>query len=229
MINQLIRYEPAIRWIKKKGYQKICEIGSGQNGICKFIDQNIVGVDINFRDYRDDGKIDIHPNLTPVFGDILQGTQFADREFDLVVCVDMLEHIGKQDRERAIKEILRIGKNAFIALPVGKHALACDQWLGDVLVRRGKVPPAWLFEHLDLEFPEDGEIERILESHPDVSYRTFPNDNVVFHKIVVLMEILRFGRLSIRLSRWRIIQPLMRLFNGGKAYRGIYLVSRASQ
>ena len=228
MINQLIRYEPAIRLIRKEGYKNICEIGSGQNGICKFIEHRITGIDINFRDYRDDGQVSIHPNLTPVFGDILKGTNFKDQEFDLVLCVDMLEHIRKQDRERAIKEILRIGRNAYIALPVGKHALACDRWLGEFLVRHGKVPPEWLFEHLDLEFPEDGEIERILESDPSVGYRTVPNDNVLFHKLIVLAEIFRFGRLSVRVSKWRIAQPLTRLFNGGKAYRAIHLVSRAN-
>lgn len=225
MINQLIRYEPALRLIKQAGYKKICEIGSGQNGICKFLDQEIVGVDIDFKDYQEDVKINIHPNLLPIRGDILEGTRFVDQEFDLVICVDMLEHIHKSDRERAIKEILRIGKNAYIALPVGKYALACDRWLGDFMKKRGKVPPGWLYEHLDLEFPLDGEIERILDSNHQITFRILPNDNITFHKIVVLIEFFRFGRASDRLSRWKMVRPLMRPFNSGKTYRCIYLVS----
>lgn len=226
MINQLIRYAPAIRWISRARFGRICEIGSGQNGICKFLDQQVVGIDIDFKDYREDGRIDIHPNLTPVYGDVLSGTGFAHQEFDLVLCVDMLEHLRKSDRERALKEVLRIGRNAYIALPQGSHALACDRWLADFLERRGRTPPAWLFEHLDLEFPQAGEIESILASMPGIEFKTLANDNVRFHQLVVLLEIYRFGRLSERLSKWRLVRALLRLCNAGKAYRRIYLVSR---
>lgn len=226
MINQLIRYAPALQLIRQAGFRKICEIGSGQNGICKFLDQQVVGIDIDFKDYREDGRIDIHPNLTPVFGDVLKGTGFADQEFDLALCVDMLEHLQKSDRERALRETLRIGRNAYIALPQGNHALACDRWLAGFLVRRGKTPPVWLYEHLDLEFPDEGEIEGILASIPDVEYQVMANDNIQFHKLIVLLEILKFGRLSERVSRWRITRTLLRPFNSGKAYRRIYLVSR---
>ncbi|HJV48599.1 MAG TPA: methyltransferase domain-containing protein [Geothrix sp.] len=225
MINQLIRYEPALRWIARSGFQKICEVGSGQNGICKFLDQKIVGMDINFKDYQEQGEIRIHSNLAPIFGDILAGTAFRDQEFDLVICVDMLEHIPKSDRQRAIQEIIRIGKHAFIALPEGHPAQACDRWLADFLVRRGRTPPEWLFEHLDHDFPEAFEVGRILDAIPDVVYTTYANDNVAFHKWVVLLEIYKFARFSDRISRHRWIGNLLRPFNAGQTYRRIYQVS----
>ncbi len=229
MINQLIRYEPALRLIASTGFNKICEVGSGQNGICKFLDQQIVGIDINFKDYQDKGEIRIHPNLTPVFGDILAGTGFRDQEFDLVVCVDMLEHIPKLDRQRAIQEILRIGKHAYIALPEGQPALACDRWLADFLVGRGRTPPEWLFEHLDREFPQDFEVGDILNAIPDTVFTTFTNDNVLFHKIVILLEIYKFARLSDRISRIRWLRTLLRPFNSGDTYRRIYVASHPDQ
>lgn len=227
MINQLIRYEPALRMIASSGFDKICEIGSGQNGICKFLDQKIVGVDINFKDYQDQGEIRIHSNLRPVFGDILAGTGFRDKEFDLVICVDMLEHIPKLDRQRAIQEILRIGKHAYIALPEGQPALACDRWLADFLVRRGRTPPEWLFEHLDHDFPEAFEVGHILNAIPDVVYTTSVNDNVAFHKLVVLLEIYKFARFSDRISRRGWLRNFLRPFNAGQTYRRIYVVSHS--
>lgn len=225
MINQLIRYEPALRWITNNGFAKICEIGSGQNGICKFLDQHVVGLDINFKDYQDQGQIRIHPNLTPILGDILAGTSFPDREFDLVVCVDMLEHIPRLDRPRAIQEILRIAKHAYIALPEGQSALACDRWLAEFLVRRGRTPPEWLFEHLDRDFPEAFEIGKILKTIPGVVFTNFGNDSVTFHKLVVLLEIYKFAHFSDRISRLGWLRPLLRPFNAGHTYRRIYLAS----
>ncbi|MDP2342912.1 MAG: methyltransferase domain-containing protein [Deltaproteobacteria bacterium] len=226
MINQLIRYEPALRFMEMAGHQRLCEVGSGQNGICKFLDQDVTGIDIDFRDYQSGSGTDFHPRLTPVFGDILKGTNFADGEFDVVLCVDMLEHVAKADRPRAIKEILRMSKRAYIALPVGARALAADRWLDEVLRRIGRVPPAWLREHFDAGFPVDGEIEHILDSMPQFEYDAFDNDNILFHKFVVFLEIVRFAHLSDRISRWKIARPLMRLFNGGDAYRRVYLVTR---
>lgn len=225
MINQLIRYEPAIRLVEANGYARICEIGSGQNGICKFIDRRVTGIDKDFKDYREDGVVDIHPNLVPHRGDILEGTPFADQEFDLVLCVDMLEHLEKRDRERAIREILRIGKVAYIALPIGTQALDCDRWLGEYLLRKGRKPPGWLYEHLDLDFPMEGEIEAILDAVPGVSYRVIPNDNIAFHKFVVLAEIFRFGRRSKKWSQRRWVRPILRWFDGAPSYRLIFLVA----
>jgi SAM-dependent methyltransferase len=43
---------------------------------------------------------------------------FADREFDVVFCSAVIEHVGRRDRQRAfLEEVLRVGKGAFVTTP----------------------------------------------------------------------------------------------------------------
>ncbi|MDI6765219.1 MAG: class I SAM-dependent methyltransferase [Bacteroidota bacterium] len=128
MLNQLLRYYPVVKLINKSSPRNILELGSGSQGIGKYINQNFFGVDINFKDYFDVQQ-SIIPNLQAVQA---QGhyLPFRDNVFDLVICVDMLEHVPKFSREQLIIELVRVARGqVFLSFPCGTNALKMDQKL----------------------------------------------------------------------------------------------------
>ena len=55
---------------------------------------------------------------------------FSDRAFEVVVAVDLLEHVAAEDRPQAVREICRVARSrAVIACPAGEPALAADRGL----------------------------------------------------------------------------------------------------
>ncbi len=64
-------------------------------------------------------------------GSITDMPQFADDQFDLVICSEVLEHLDDQQVETAVSEIFRVAKrNVILTCPyrekLGYHALLCQ-------------------------------------------------------------------------------------------------------
>lgn len=90
---------------------KVLEIGPGQNPtfradvlVEKFPDDN----------YHRSGDLRIYPHQTFVnaSGETLP---FADKEFDYIICNQVLEH--SEDPERFLQEIIRVGKAGYLETP----------------------------------------------------------------------------------------------------------------
>jgi len=111
MLNQKIRYQPIIKTIncllKEDAEVKICEIGSGTQGIGKYLPKiTFIGVDKNFNDYSTEYK-EKAKNMIPIKGDSTK-LPFTDSTFDLVFSNDMIEHLEPKDRITAVKEMIRV-------------------------------------------------------------------------------------------------------------------------
>ncbi len=122
MFDRLVRYLPALDYIKKHKPKRILEVGSGSKGLGEFYGGEFWGADVNFPE-------PVVPNMRPVKlsenpalpigrserseSQKVRKLPFPDASFDLVVSIDTLEHVPSQMRGKMITELARIcfGKN----------------------------------------------------------------------------------------------------------------------
>lgn len=89
---------------------------------------------------------------------------FSDRNFDIVVAMDFLEHVRSEDRSQVIKEMVRVSKDClFIGVPL-KSAMvqiAEEQVRSQFFANSGKEHP-FLIEHENMGLPEETEVDALL-------------------------------------------------------------------
>lgn len=93
---------------------RILEIGVGEGEVmrrvrARFPDATVIGVDLPADDLASEWK---SLGLTCMFGDATR-LPFADGMFDLVLAIEVLEHIPQPDR--ALVELARVGSGSLIA------------------------------------------------------------------------------------------------------------------
>ena len=109
---------------------------------------------------------------------------FEDRSFDVVVAVDVMEHLAARDRPRALAELARVTRRRLVvAAPAGRAALKADERLAAALATR----PEWLDEHLANGFPEPGDLVGPLRVHGVV--QSFGNESAAAHVVLTRREL----------------------------------------
>lgn len=157
MINWKVRYAALLERYPELSDpdRSILEVGSGAEGIARYLERPVVGVDRAFA-----GPVNSY--LTPVCGSALS-LPFADRAFDDVLCVDTLEHLAGRERGRAILELVRVARRrVIISGPAGAFAEWGDGAYADHLYQRRRPLPGWLEEHLRQGIPSLGDLLELL-------------------------------------------------------------------
>ncbi len=109
-----LRYAPVVREIKRLKLQnsKILEIGPGSLGIIPYLKREIDGIDMDFSGPQTD-------LLKKIKGTAID-LPFRKNSYDVVISVDVLEHLTRPQRENAVYEMLRVAKELnIIVVPVG--------------------------------------------------------------------------------------------------------------
>lgn len=139
------------------GRALLLDVGCGSRGVATFLPKvPVQGVDLPQDDVTEtaDFKFKV--------GSILD-LPFADQSFAYVSCVDVVEHLPTEIRERAIGELLRVAEHGvLIACPHGDQARRCDERFERGLRRRGRPLPSWLEEHLRQAYPTVESLSREL-------------------------------------------------------------------
>lgn len=157
MINWKVRYAPLLERHPElfDPDRSVLEVGSGAEGIARYLKRTVVGVDRVFV-----GACGRH--LTPVCASVL-ALPFADGAFDDAVCVDTLEHVANDDRPHAILELVRVArKRVIISGPAGVFAARGDAAYAEHIARTGGSVPGWLEEHRQFGIPSLGDLLAIL-------------------------------------------------------------------
>ncbi|BDV41759.1 hypothetical protein GURASL_06820 [Geotalea uraniireducens] len=215
-----LRYFPISDTILEMGGEaSILEVGSGCTGITPYIPHKVTGVDVSFEQ-------PVSPNLTPV---LLSGENlpFNDSSFDIVVSVDMLEHVPAPNRPTVISELLRVArKRVYLAVPCGNESEEHDRLLNDLYTARHGEAYPFLVEHVENGLPTAQEISTLLElAAADVvkkiRVRSAPNVNLKIREW--------FSRIWIRSPKaYGLLSPLIcifrRFYNFGNCYRRIFMV-----
>jgi SAM-dependent methyltransferase len=145
------------RVLARFGDVSILDAGCGEYGLAAFMPgANITGADILPPESVDE-------RLNYRQGSIIE-LPFDDRSFDIVVSVDVLEHLPEDLRERAVCEIVRTARRAVvIAFPSGDAARKMDERFRRDLIAAGQPLPDWLNEHLAQPYPVTDNIIAAIE------------------------------------------------------------------
>lgn len=203
MLSQLARYGAAMPLVDEISPQTVLEVGSGSEGLARFAEGQfeLTACDQDFSDCGTVGLSEVDPDqLRSVEGDVTD-LPFGDREFDVVIALDLLEHVPEAARSRALSEMARVSSSqTIVGCPCGSEALEADRKLAqfyDLLPRR--VRPPWLVEHLENGFPEPQELTRPLAEFGNV--RLVANESLSWHRAVSILESLPLVvRASLRLA-----------------------------
>ncbi len=243
MLNQLARYAAAVPLVEESAGDTLLEVGSGSEGIARFARGGRWSITISDRDFSDYGAVEVPDDgLRRIEADVTD-LPFSDGEFDVVVALDLLEHLPAEMRPVALRELARVSRKRLVAgCPCGEDALRADRLLARYYAIQPRATPPWLVEHLDNGFPTAELLEQALA--PFGSVRLVPNERIGAHLGVSLLEgtpyvarlMLRFasrlesgmpdanGASSASAARW-----LSRLRGGDRmpVYRYIAVLDRA--
>ncbi len=160
MLNQLARYSAVLSLLEDPQGTTMLEVGSGSEGVARFLrdDWDITVSDLDFSDY---GAVEVggDDGLRRVEADVTE-LPFRDRQFDVVLALDLLEHLPAGKRPAALAELARVTRSRLIVgCPCGPRALRFDRALARwYRLLPGRSVPPWLVEHLDNGFPATTEL-----------------------------------------------------------------------
>jgi hypothetical protein len=212
VLHSVVRYEPVLRLVRELGGGTLLEAGSAHRGIrgngLTEPEWDVTAVDMSFDNYGQAGGSP-PDDCRAVVGDV-RALPFEDRSFDVVVALDLLEHLDAGDRPVALRELARVARRrVIVGCPTGTDALEADRRLADFYREHGQVP-AWLTEHLENGFPEVSDLTLALE--PFGRPRVVRNESVSAHERVLRSHVRHGGR------RWAT-QPVRALAALLRAHR----------
>lgn len=219
-----LRYLPFVESIQRmKNVKNILEVGSDGLGVVPYLKRQVTGVDVSFRP-------PFHPLLKRVKASVAH-LPFPNSSYDVVISVDMLEHLKKHDRKRAIMEILRVAKKrVFIGVPCGREAYASDVILhGDYKNKYGR-EFHFITEHIKTGLPEKTEIYNMImqtsnQLHKNLQIKIYGNENLILHKI--LMEGWMTKNLLVDIFFRKILLfaiPILRIIDRSPYYRQLFFI-----
>lgn len=182
MINWKVRYALIFQRYAELSdtNRRILEVGSGTEGIARYLKRSIVGLDRSFSG-------PVNQWLEPVCGSILT-LPFCSKAFDDVVCVDTLEHLARNERPRAVRELIRVArKRVIISGPAGAFAQWGDAAYADFVAQLGGAVPSWLAEHQRYGIPSLGDLLEILSACGYV-FTVHVNEGVIQHYSAVVAD-----------------------------------------
>ena len=153
MINWKVRYARILEKFPELFDRNVSllEVGSGDRGIAQYLKRPVTGLEPQFGQERD-------PWLVPVNGSIFE-IPFGDRSFDTVLCIDVFEHLPREDRVRAMKELTRVAaRQVLVSCPCDPFAMDAERQLAQTFQRSTGNVPQWLAEHLSNGLPGVGDM-----------------------------------------------------------------------
>ncbi len=178
-----LRYQPIIEALTERPPdQRILDVGCGsKGGVTAYLHRPAYGIDVTF----DPIRVRAHPLLYPICGSGL-ALPFADASFDVVLCMDAIEHIPMAQRRPLITEMARVVRPyglLAVGAPCGAPARAAEERLANEFQRRTGRPHPKLCEHLAYPAMTCDELrtwvaESAIERFVSARVRSVPNTSV---------------------------------------------------
>ena len=149
-LKQLFSLAHQLHSIHRLRPEGILEIGIGNGFVSTFLRRagyDVVTADINSH---------LEPDVVAAIGDL--PAHLAGREFDLVVCCEVLEHMPFEELEQNIAVMSRLGRRLFLTIPDSRRVFGIGgivrlpKWAPFILNRyvavpgNGRVGPAHFWE-----------------------------------------------------------------------------------
>lgn len=216
-----LRYLPIVELLKKNGWEnlKILEVGSGSYGITPYFKRQIVGIDLSF----DEPK---YPLLKQTKGSAIK-LPFKDNKFDVVILSDVLEHLPKNIRQKALNEAVRVGKMAVIVSgPFDDAAFTQDQKLAEYSLKKIGVMHKFFKDHLKYGLPEISDVNKYVENNTKVKKIEMVGNYLNLKVREQIMKFFLGGKFSyyFYLKGLMFLVPLLKLLNQKPCYRTLVLI-----
>ena len=192
-------------------------------GIVPYFGSPFTGLDVEFNP-------PFHPLLKRVVGSVIK-IPFKKDSFDIVICVDTLEHLEHKLHQKALYEMMRVAKKKLlIAVPCGKKAYHQDVSLNRLYAEKYGMEYHFLKEQINLGLPEEKNLKNTIEkaaakSGKKIQLRIINNENLT------LRSFLMKGWLSknlivniIHRKIFLVLIPILSMLNNDPVYRKIFIV-----
>ena len=182
MLNWKVRYAKIIAKNREllDPSISVLEVGSGAYGIATFLDRPVLGVEPSPVEPMVQGLTIQQASINDL--------PFSDCEFDVVVCVDVLEHLAADARIPAIMEMLRVAKRKLIfSCPVRYYGELGEYELASWFDRRYGAAPDWLQEHLKHGLPDVAELIQAVAGL-GLTFDVFGNEGMFQHFGSILLD-----------------------------------------
>lgn len=149
-VDAAMRYGLVIEQLGQHGLagtRRICDVGCGtRGGFAAYLRAPVVGVDLGF----EPRIVRRFPLCRPVIGSAL-ALPLASEAFDVVVCMDVLEHVAAEGRPQLVDQVFRVASPrgwVFVGAPCGPGVRQAETEANALFrARTGRDHP-WLIEHL---------------------------------------------------------------------------------
>ena len=170
-LDTALRYQRAIALFADlyRPDLSIVEVGSGSAGITEFLEHPVTGVDVDFERTAERRRGLL--NQVPGAADHLP---LLSASYDVVVSLDMLEHVPPAVRPLCLREMLRVlrpGGRCILAFPADRSGERLDQRLNDAYRQVHGVAHPWIAEHIERGLPKTEEIVSTLKDIGEDSIR----------------------------------------------------------
>jgi SAM-dependent methyltransferase len=234
-LDTALRYFAVVRLMGERWSPnpRVLEVGSGSGGVTEFLSHPVTGVDPAFERTaaRSTGW------LTPITGSA-EALPFDDSTFDLVLSVEVLEHLPPEVRQRALREMVRVLRpdgRLIVTFPSGATAARLDKALNDAHRKRFGVDHPWAIEHLQHGVPDAprvvGELRDSLGREATVSLLPHGWAPAWWFQAMAL-AVGRFRPFTYPLRSnfaARLLFLVLRRLNFSPAYRAILVVDKAGE
>lgn len=213
MLNQLVRYAPVVGLVEQTGGTTLLDVGSGSQGIARFLSPHwhVTAADVSFDDYGAQWATAPSGRASRLQASVLD-LPCEDAAFDVVVCLDTLEHLRPASRPQAVSELVRVTRRRLVvACPCGSAALDADRRLAAWYDRLGRSQPGWLVEHLENGFPEPEELAELIGAYGRT--RLEPNESLGTHLAIGQAEATPVVRLTAAACA-RVLEPGVQVRRG---------------
>lgn len=220
-----LRYLPVVKFLKQSNLaqSKILEIGPGSTGVVPYLKRKIDGIDIDFSGPQTD-------LLHKIKGSVVK-LPVRKNSYDVVISVDVLEHLKKEQREEAVCEILRVAKKlAIIIVPVGELSEKQDQNLYNIWRKNFSAKNQFLEEHVTFGLPKTDEVLvqfdrslKKLKKEAKITSQPLLNIKVRYLLMRTWVSKNRFFY-YLYLKGYLLLVPILKFANFGNCYRRFFVI-----
>lgn len=224
-----LRYLPVVAEIKrlKLTKSKILEVGSGSLGITPYLKEKIDGLDVDFSG----------PQTTlvnPILGDATN-IPFRKNSYDVVIAVDVLEHLKPESRPGAINQMLKVAKKlAIIVVPTGELSEKQDRALYKLWQKVKRDENQFLAEHVKNGLPRADQILVTIDKSlrllgKKAKIQSYPTLNLTVRNILMRIWITKSKLIYyLYLKGFMLLVPALIYANFGNCYRRVFVIELAS-
>ena len=220
-----LRYLPVVSEIKRAGLgdAKILEVGSGSLGITPYLERPIDGLDVDFSG-------ESSPFINKIKGSA-EKLPFRKNSYEVVISIDVLEHIKDEARPKAIYEMLRVASRlVVIVVPVGKMSERQDIELDRHFRETLGIENQFLNEHLKFGLPATDEVlvtidKSLRQLGKKAKVKSYPNLNLIIRNILMRTWITKSKIIYyLYLKGYLLLIPILRLVSFGNCYRRVFVI-----